>query len=199
MISYFCRMLKRIFPFITLLLLAGLSACKDKKKNPGGEEGYMSVRQFLDDQWNTMQGQPFTYTRIINLNGIRDTSFVPLDDQLWKTIRTPFDAADISSPKFLGKYNFSVAEDPVNGLVNFNYEAKSPEEYVQKMIVVMDGFNHRAKSIYIETLKKSNVYYRSQKLNYIPGRSILIQEFEKSAAAPQKDLRIIYILPDKYN
>jgi len=193
-------MLKRICPFIALLLLISLCACKDKKKSASGEEdGYMSVRQFLDDQWNTLQGQPFTYTRIISLNGTTDTSFVPLDKQLWNTIRKPFDEADISSQKFMGKYNFSVAEDQVNGLVNFNYEARSPDEYTQKMIIVMDGFNHRAKSVYIETLKKSNVYYRSQKLNYIPGRSIMIQEFEKSTAAPQKDLRIVYALPDKYN
>jgi len=192
-------MLKRILQITALLLCTCVMACKQKKTTPDGGDGYISVRQFLDDQWNTIHGQPFTFTRIINLNGTTDTSFVPLDDQLWKIIREPFDAADISSAKFMGKYNFSVAEDAVNGLINFNYEAKSPDEYTQKMIVIMDGFNHRVKSMYIETLRKNNIYYRSQKLNYIPGRSIMIQEFEKSTATPQKDLRVVYMLPSKYD
>ena len=193
-------MLKRVFQFTILLSLCTcILACKDKKKTGVQEEGYISVRQFLDDQWATIHGQPYTFTRVINLNGTTDTSFVPLDDQLWKTIREPFDAADISDAKFLDRYNFSMAEDPANGLVNFNYEAKSPDEYTQKMIFIIDGYNHKARSVYIETLKKNSVYYRSQKLNYIPGRSIMIQEFEKSTAAPQKDLKIIYRLPDKYS
>jgi hypothetical protein len=103
-----------------------------------------------------------------------------------------FDQADIGNPKFLDQYRFNLFEDADLQLVNLNYEAKSDELFTQKMNIGVDAFNNRVRSVYIETRIRNKVYRRSQKLYYAPDRVIQIQEYEKSATMPEKDLKVEY-------
>jgi hypothetical protein len=181
------------------LLLSGIFsvlcfACTSKKaaEKPKDQETYFSVRQFLDDQWKTRKGQPIALLRITSFNGTSDSSFVNLDSTLWSNIRMKFDQADIGNPKFLDQYRFNLFEDADLQLVNLNYEAKSDELFTQKMNIGVDAFNNRVRSVYIETRIRNKVYRRSQKLYYAPDRVIQIQEYEKSATMPEKDLKVEY-------
>ncbi len=186
-----------------------LFACKEKqnstavKKEPVSQaqqqaqdtasgDSYFSIRSFFDDQWKTRKGIPYTLLRIVNLNGKTDSSFVALDSILWQQLRAPFDAADISDRKFIGQYNFDVFDDESTQTSNLNFDAKTPDLFMQKMYIGADQFSHKVQSVYIETRTTRDGYTHSQKLNYIPDRIVQIQEFEKSTATPAKNLTIEY-------
>jgi hypothetical protein len=189
---------------VTCLLMVGLlSGCKliESKLNPpviteNKEELYFSVKDFLDDQWKNRAHQPYTLTRIISLNDLSDTAFITWDSTFFNTIRAPFDAADIGKQEFLGKYNFSIAEDNISGAYNLTYEAKLPELTTRKLMITMDSYNQRLTGLYIETVEDNRLHYRSQKLLYLPDRSIQIQEFEKTDVSGAKNLRITYKFPE---
>jgi hypothetical protein len=181
-----------------LILITGFyfSACKNLEVHPEQKmEGdtYFSVKQFFDDQWATRHGQPITLTRISTFNGISDSAFLGLDSALWQNIRHIFDEADIGDPKFLGQYKFSLFTDDQTDITFLNYEAEKPNLFMRKMNIGMDQFTHKVRTLYIETQQKNRIYTRTQKLLYVPDKIIQIQEFEKSAIAPEKELKIEYI------
>lgn len=193
----------KIFAVTSLLIVSLLTGCRligDKLDPPTLEENkvllYFSVKDFLDDQWKNRENQPYTLTRIITLNDRSDTAFVSWDSTFFTTIRAPFDAADIGKREFLGKYDFSVTEDNISGAYNLTYDANNPELTTRKLIIAMDRYNQRVRSVYIETTEDNRLHYRSQKLLYIPDRTIQIQEFEKTDVSGAKNLRVTYKFPD---
>lgn len=198
----------RISFAIALAFLLALSSCKEKqnstsaKKDPASDTTQQvldttaapnfSIRSFFDDQWSTRKGQPYTLLRIVNLNGKIDSSFVELDSTLWAQLRGPFDATDISDKKFNGQYSFDMFDDEASQTSNMNFEARNPDLFMRKMYITADQFSHRVQSVYVETETSRDGYSHSQKLSYIPDRTIQIREFEKSAATPAKNLIIEY-------
>jgi len=202
-ILIFAFMQIKLFAATSLLIACLLTGCRligDKLNPPVLEENkedlYFSVKDFLDDQWKNRENQPYTLTRIIMLNDRSDTAFVAWDSAFFATIRVPFDAADIGKREFLGKYNFSVTEDNISGAYNLTYEANLPELTTRKLIIAMDRYNQRVRSVYIETIEDNQLHYRSQKLLYIPDRTIQIQEFEKTNVSNSKNLTVTYKFPD---
>ncbi len=186
--------------FVIACLLAGCRQIEEKLNPPVMEENkedlYFSTKDFLDDQWKNRENQPYMLTRIITLNDRSDTAFVAWDSTFFATIRAPFDAADIGKRNLLGKYDFSVTEDNISGAYNLTYDAKTPELLTRKVIISMDSYNQRVRSVYIETMEDNRLHFRSQKLLYQPDVVIQIQEFEKTDVSGPKELRVIYKFPD---
>lgn len=199
----------RILSAFVVILTLSLFACKEKqnstsaKKEPSDQAGqavqdtvsgdtYFSIRAFFDDQWQTRRDIPYTLLRIVNLDGKIDSSFVALDSTLWSKLRSPFDAADISDKKFIGQYNFDLFDDESSQSSNLNFDAKTPDLFLQKMYITADQFSRKVQSVYIETRTSRDGYTHSQKLSYIPDRIVQIREFEKSMATPAKNLTIEY-------
>jgi len=188
----------KIFKAALLAFILGIcfSACKSEILKPEAkaeQETYFSVKQFFDDQWKTRHGIPYTLMRVSTFNGISDSTYLGLDSTLWQNIRHVFDEADIGDPKFLGQYQFNLFSDDQTDVIFLNYEAKNPTLFMRKMNIGMDQFTHRVRSLYIETEQQNRIYKRKQKLLYAPNKLIQIQEFEQSALAPEKDLKIEYI------
>lgn len=183
-----------ILPLITALLL--LSSCQ-KKLPQGYEPGdeYFSIQNFLDDQWKLKGGQPFVLERKIILNGQSDSSLVPLDSALWTNVRAIFDKTDISDPKYLSRYAFTLLEDKATAVTTLLYQAKEKKLFTRKVMVGMDSYTHKLKSVYIETESNNWIHTKTQKLSYITNRSIQIIEFEKSIASPKKELLLRYSFP----
>ena len=199
----------RIPAAFVLMLMLSLFACKEKqnstsaKKEPESQAGqqvqdtaagdaYFSIKDFFNDQWKTRKGIPYTLLRVVNLNGQIDSSFVDLDSTLWAQLRSPFDAADISDKKYMGQYNFEMFDDESSQSANLNFDAKTPELFLQKMYINADQFSHLVRSVYMETKTARDGYIHNQKLTYIPDNIIQIVEYEKATATPVKNLKIEY-------
>lgn len=186
--------MKIVLKYLTICSLFLIHfSCNTKKENDSEEkEGYFSVSQFLDDQWKNREGIPYLLLKVTNFNGIIDSSYVGLDSIIWKEIRQPFDAADISDPEWIGRYHFSHYDEDVLNLAMFSYEAASDKLWVQKTDIGYDQTNNRIKTIYIETQKKNFVNLEKQKLLYIPDETIQIQTYQKTLISKAKDLKITY-------
>ncbi len=183
-----------------LTIFFSITSCgEDKAKRARVGDENFSITQFLDDQWAILNGQPYTLTRIETGDGKTDTAFVELNEKVWNEIRSSFDATDISDSSFKDKYKFEIVEDPENGLVNLSYTANSEDEFTQKLIVVMDGFNHKVKTMHVETRDDGTFSYKSQKLSYIPYRSIIVQRYDKSFLSSEEETKVLYKFPSKYD
>lgn len=189
-------MIQRLF--ITLFAAITLVSCKNNgpaaQQENGGTTGagYFSVKQFIKDQWDTYRGQPFGLQKIIYLNGKTDSSMISAYDMDWGTVFKTFFETDISDPKFLGRYNFTSFPDDATETQNFYYEAKEDGLFTRKLQISADNVSHKVRSIYIETAKNGKWSNFSQKLFYMPLKTISIQEFEWAQTGPSKELRVEY-------
>lgn len=173
----------------TLLLLT--VSCKKKETNnePNTANGnYFSIMQFAQDQFHLLWGQPYTFQKIVTLNGKSDSTFEKATDVDWATVLKPFFESDISDKKYLDQYNFTMFEDNTTETRNFFYEAKNKKLLTQKLQVTADLYNNKISAIYIETEKNGKV----QKLYYAPKKLIQIQEFETAFLGKDKNLKVEY-------
>lgn len=175
--------------FLALLLFF---SCKKKEATPEVSTTfngtYFSIKQFGEDQLHLLWGQPYTFHKIVSLNGKTDSSFTTAMDMDWASIIKPFFESDISDKKYLGQYNFSMFEDNLTDTRNFFYEAKDKKLLTQKLQITADAYNNKITSIYIETIKNGKV----QKLLYEPKKLIQIQEYESSFLGKDKNLKVEY-------
>jgi len=182
-----------MYKFIVLLIFLGsLQACNKKaavipEKTPD-DKTYFSIIQFADDQFQTFGEQPYTFRRVISLNGKTDSSYVSSFEMDWKSILQPFFASDISDKKYLDQYNFSLFEDDVTDTRTLMYEAKDNKLFTKLLQIVTDQENNKITSIYVETEKNGKL----QKLLYAPVKLIQIQEFETSVIGNDKALKVEY-------
>lgn len=195
------------FKYLLLLLfVSSLFSCKEKQKSDSANvekqqeikqheetETYFSISDYFADQWEYRRGDPYTLLKLIYSNGKPDSSYVVLDSALWFRLCAPFNAADISAPHFLGKYNFDMFDDQAMEMTYLHYEAKSPDLLMQKMHIGADMYNNKIKTVYMETKLSRPGYIIMQKLQYIPDRSFQIQEYEKPAGYPEKETRTEYL------
>jgi len=166
------------------------AGCNSGGKQPQpvkiGEGTYFSIIQFAEDQFHTHWGQPFTFVKTVWKDGKVDSSYVAAQDVDWAKELKPFFDADISDPKFLDRYNFSVLNDDVTVSKTYFYEAKEPEMLTRSLQIITDPFTNKIKNIFIETNKDGRV----QKLYYTPLRIIQIQEFDKTLLGKENNLRV---------
>ncbi|OSZ78330.1 hypothetical protein CAP35_08730 [Chitinophagaceae bacterium IBVUCB1] len=178
--------------YILLLSVCALS-CKQKEQPAQKEEGnYFSIIDYAKDQWEMNIGQPYGIDKITFNNGQPDTLHTNAEKVDWAAIFKIFAETDISHPKYLDKYSFSDFADTANNVMNFNYDAKDPKLFTQKLYLTANPRNGRISSVYIETLKNNSWGSRTQRLFYIPITSIVIQEFEARATGDKKDIRVEY-------
>src|ERR1044072_9668504 len=145
------RMISRLF--IILLTSVICVSCKNNDvhtpKEPDANAGRdVSIKQFIQDQWDTYRGQPFGLKKNVYLNGKTDSSEISAYDMDWGTIFKTFFDTDISDPKFLGRYSFSSFPDDATDTQNFYYEAKEDGLFTRKLQVSADNVSHKIRSIY---------------------------------------------------
>lgn len=184
------RLLAFIFSWFFISSCSIADAPPVQEKAEGGT--YFSIKGFIKDQWNTYSGQPFTFVKTVTLNGERDSSFVPGSDMEWGPLFKTFFDTDISDPKFLGQYDFTMFEDNATFTRNFYYEAKNEKLFTRKLQISADLENNKIRSVFVETADNERWHSKSRKLFYIPLKVISIQEYEKATPGPDKDLRIEY-------
>lgn len=143
----------------------------------GDDAGYISMIEFFDDQWEFRKDQPYTLLKIENDT---DSTYVGLDDKLWKEMTEAFVNADINAAKFKGKYTFEKIEDPDAPLLFYDYIAKEKDLDVQKTTISLDKFNNRIRSVYIEgKIKKADGITVEQKLLYVTGELFQILQISR--------------------
>jgi hypothetical protein len=185
-------MLKQLCALLALITIA---SCKPKESKPipdASKGTYFSIKQFVKDQWDIHNGQPYGLTRVVTLNGEQDSTMTTAYEMAWGPLFKMFFDTDISDPKYLGQYDFSMFEDDATYTMNYYYEAKDPKLFTRKLHISTDATNNKVRSIYIETQKNGKWSDKSQKLFYMPLKVISVQEFEKSLIGSGKELRIEY-------
>lgn len=187
--------LRSLTLFIALFLV---SSCKktESQENvaPAKKEGgtYFSIRQFFKDQYDTYHQQPFGFVKIVYLNGKVDSSLANVNTIEWGPVLKAFFDTDISDPKFLDQYDFTMFEDNATDTRNFYYEAKNDKLYTRKLQISADVTSSKIRSVYVEAIENSRWHGKTRKLFYMPLKVISIQEFEKSTPGPDKELRVEY-------
>lgn len=91
-----------------LAFLSILTACGESKVTlpEGYQEGNQnfSVSQFMEDQWQFYEGQPFLLRKKITINDQTDTDYQDLDSAFFFKIKDLLDKSDISELKYLSQY-----------------------------------------------------------------------------------------------
>ncbi len=144
----------------------------------GDDAGYISMKDFFADQWEFRKGQPYTLQKIVENNGQVDSSYVGLDEKLWKEMIQPFLDADINDPKFKGAYTFEIIEETSQPVVYFNYEAKNAYLEVRNTQLTLDTYTNRIEAVYIEKSYQRGDVKTKQNLLYITGRQFQVHTIQ---------------------
>lgn len=190
--------MNRIYSALLLLMFwTFVSSCQkaeDQKVSPTDLTNgtYFSIKDFTKDQWKTFHGQPYVLHQYITLNGKTDSSIQSALTMKWSAIFKTFFEADISDPKYLEQYDFTMFEEPTTESRTFTYTAKDPALFTKKLQIAADMYNNKIRSIYIETEKQTFWNTQTQKLFYSPVRVIQIQQHNDPLIGMQKDLVIEY-------
>ena len=189
----FVPMKYRRVVFFALLVAASLSisACQRYvARNAIVNDGntYFSIKQFAADQIQTYGQQPFSMFRITKLNGKTDTTLANFMNMDWAPIFHSFGETDISDPKFLGQYDFSMYDESVTGARILSYTAKNKKLLTRTLQIAADPTNNKITSIYIETAQNDFWGSQSQKLLYVPLRLIQIQKSKHGLLGKAWDL-----------
>jgi len=186
------RLLQSILVF---LVVCSLFSCKKKEAQKPVDPNaptYFSIKDFTKDQWKTYHGQPVMLQQVITLNGKSDTMLVSGLTMKWSNIFETFFETDISDPKFLEQYDFSMFEESATQTRTFSYVAKDPALFTQKLQIAADGFTNKIRNIYIETQKQTFWNTQTKKLLYSPMHVLQIQEHNDPLIGGQKELVIEY-------
>jgi len=180
---------------IAIFIAISLVSCKPKPKveYPDIKGTYFSVFQFIQDQFKSYRGTPYSFIRTEVLNGKKDSTMVNINTIDWGSVLQPFVASDIGDKRYIGHYKFDMFEDNTTGTRNFFYEAIDDTLLTRKLQISADPVSNRIVSIYVETQKRTGWgSERTQKLFYKPLKYIQIQEYEKKKFGADKDLRVEY-------
>lgn len=177
---------------LSIFLLVVLTACQKTENIPVNNGEYFSIVDYAYDQWKMNKDQPYGIEKISYVNGKTDTTYTNVENVDWGVVFRIFNETDISNPKFLDRYNFSEFPDTATNTMNYYYEANDPKLFTRKLHIMTHPATGRITSVYIETLKNNSWGSRTQRLFYIPVKSIVIQEFEATATGDKKDIRVEY-------
>lgn len=190
-------MIIKLRPSAASLLIAALVAfasCSGEKSPPppakAGDTTNYSVRRYILGQIEKLRGEPFVLTRTFTEGARKDSAYVLLDSVNWKEIIPVFSASDISSPAYVGAYDFNSAEDAVTSSQVLTYSARRRDLFTQTFQITTDPLNFKVKSIYIETRKSGFWRSTSQKLLYVPMGVIQIQQTDDPLIGGTKQTRL---------
>lgn len=181
--------------FLFLILFASVVSCKKttKQVSPQSEGTYFSIKAYAADQWKVYHGEPFGIIKVADLNGKKDSVITNIDNIKLGDIMKIFFDADISGKKLDGLYDFSSFRDSLSATDNFVYEAKDKKLFTQRLNITANIATHRISSVYMETARNTQFGTHTQKLLYIPIKSISIQDYESSLLGESRDLKVEYI------
>ena len=177
-----------------LFLLSACTTSEPGKQVVADENGagYFSIIDFTKDQWATYHGQPFSINKKVTFNGKIDSSLTNAIDVNWGSVFKTVFETDISSTKYLDKYQFTQFDDATTRTKNYYYEAKDTKLYTRKLHIMTDYYTDRITSIYIEAEKGSRMGTKSVKVFYTPTDVLSIQELETSKTGERKELKVEY-------
>jgi len=199
----------RLRSLLPLLFCCALFACKEKQNSASAEEKatvtsqepqktgdttatYFSVIDYFNDQWKNRNTDAYTLLKIEEINGRRDSTYLPLDSALWARMRAPFDATDIGDKKFLGWYNFNMFTDETTETTHLHYEAVADNLFTRKLDIAADMVSSLVKSVYIETRREQDGRVVTQKLQYMPDRIFQVQSQESGGSGAPKNTLLEY-------
>lgn len=188
--------LRILLLFIPVLFLF---SCKRNAGNKGDvsrgtdtSQSYFPLARFVTGQMHLYNGQPISLYRIEKKGEQRDTAIVNSLTMDWALIIRAFRGADISDPKFVGRYNVSFFEEDVTGNRTLVYEAREPELFTRQLQVTIDPLTGNVVSIYVETAENGTWRSTSQHLLYKANKLIQIQQDDNPMFGKRKKIHVDY-------
>lgn len=169
---------------IVLLTLALLSCGKKTVYNGDSMNNYPDIQLILNDYLD--EDEPFVYTKIHMIDDKKDTSFVKGPSMPWKEIKETFLATNIYDSCFDQKYIIDVLQDTSTRAFTLHFKALSPELFTQIISINSNSDDRKIRSVYIETADPGLFSSTYQRLLFIPGKTIQIQERKKKLFSKEK-------------
>jgi len=179
-----------VLAFLSILTACGESNVTLPEGYQEGDQNF-SVSQFMEDQWQFYEGQPFLLRKKITINDQTDTGYQDLDSAFFFKIKDLLDKSDISELKYLSQYKYEVIEEkPYFSLV---YTALDEDLFTQLLVVNLSYENNKILHVYVETKKENLFHTKTQKITFAPLKFIQVIEYEKSFLSSPKYIQMDYV------
>jgi hypothetical protein len=143
---------------LCLLPLAGLIACKSKKKNNDENGPWFSVKSYLQSQAKNVDTSLYRIIKIDTIDSTSDTTVIPRED-FRKYAKDFLDVPDISSDSKKDDYQESRMYDEELNKVILTYTTNKPDEEIRREDVMLENDqngNSQVKTIIINKLQTEN-------------------------------------------
>lgn len=178
---------KIIYTILFMVLI--FASCKEEKEYHGEPVGnYPNMQTLVGAHLDSVAKEPIVYKRIVLEKGERDTSFIKSADMPWEEIKEAFMDADIKKKSLDKKYSIDLLGNSEMGAFTLLHTALSPSLYTQSMSLVIDDFDKKLRSLYVETDDPGFFSSKSERLLLIPGQTIQIQRNTKPMFSEAKSI-----------
>lgn len=164
-------------------LLFAIASCQNKKivktekANPDSTKFY-ALNIFFKEQIVDVDLRAYTIYLIKELNGKRDS--IGIDKDLFKSYASVFLNKDVSTPEMHDKFTETIFHDLSTNSYTLNYRAKSVDEPIQNIDILLDENTNIVKRVFIrtETTKKDTSII--EQCNWKAGKSFQINRVSKT-------------------
>jgi hypothetical protein len=131
-----------------------LLSCQTKKPNKvekasSDSTKYFSLSAFFQQQIVDVDLRSYNIYLIKELNGKRDS--MSIDKEVFKTYAALFLQKDISSPEMHSRFSETVFHDLSTKSYTLNYRAKSVDEPIQNIDILLDENTSLVKRVFVRT------------------------------------------------
>ena len=175
--------MKNCVPFFLL----GLMLCSCKTKNPIKAEKtssdstkYFSLSGFFKQQIVDVDLRAYKIYLIKELNGKKDS--MAIDKEVFKTYAAVFLQKDISAPEMHNRFSETVFHDLSTNSYTLNYRAKSVEEPIQNIDILLDENTSAVKRVFVRTETTHKDTSIIEQCNWKADKSFQINRVSKTPA-----------------
>jgi hypothetical protein len=160
-----------------------MTSCQNKKlskveKVNSDSTKFYALTSFFKEQIVDVDLRAYPIYLIKELNGKRDS--IGIDKELFKTYAAHFLTKDISTPEKHDKYTETVFHDLSTNSYTLNYRARSVDEDIQNIDILLDENTNIVKRVFIrtETMKKDTSII--EQCNWKANKSFQINRVSKT-------------------
>lgn len=161
--------------WIMIVLVACSEIAPPTPSNPAINK-YFSLKQFFDTEIQSLQSQQIVLHKFATLNG--ETEKKALSEIDWKTEFTPFINSDINKPAWKDSYRIDSTASQF-GELKIVYTANNPDLRTQEIVVTFEKDAITPKEIRITNQTQNPIYDTTEKLQYVVGKTYLIENQQK--------------------
>lgn len=160
-----------------------LLSCQNKKtikveKASSDSTKYFALSEFFQQQIVDVDLRAYQIYLIKELNGKRDS--MAIDKEVFKNYAALFLQKDISSPEMHNRFSESIFHDLSTKSYTLNYRAKSVNEPIQNIDILLDENTSIVKRVFVRTETNHNDTSIIEQCNWKADKSFQINRVSKT-------------------